>query len=89
MAAQANNISACRSFEDWKERKPFMLDGERIYIGREFQFCNRKVTCTSFAKDGSYIIACSYRDLPEDSPKKIERICKIRRHELKRPYVKS
>jgi hypothetical protein len=60
-AVQSGNTNACISFEMWKNRKPFIYEGERIYVGREFTWKGKKVECTSFAEDGSYLIACSYR----------------------------
>ncbi len=54
------NRSACRSFEKWKQRKPFIFDGHRIAIGKEFQWHSRRLWCTSFSEDGQYLTACSY-----------------------------
>ena len=60
-AVETRNMSACHSFETWKKRKPFIFDGKRIYVHRQFIWNQDSVTCTSFARDGSYLTACSYR----------------------------
>jgi hypothetical protein len=60
LAVEHNNLSACKSFESWKNRKPFKLDGKRICIHFVFEWQDLRVCCTSFDDDGSYLIACAY-----------------------------
>jgi hypothetical protein len=60
LAVEHNNLSACQSFENWKKRKPFRLNNKRICIHSVFDWKGMRVCCTSFADDGSYIIACAY-----------------------------
>ncbi len=60
------NPSAAAAYETWKDRKPFKIEEPhsktptRIYVGRQFQWKHRGVTCTSFAADGSHLTACEY-----------------------------
>ena len=76
-AIQANNTSAAIAFEVWKRRKPFITDnvttsphwGERGYFTRgrlgcgcQFYWNGEKVTVTSFSKDGTHLVACSYKE---------------------------
>jgi hypothetical protein len=74
-ACREANRSACIAYEAWRKRKPFIFDdafcyprhgespsGGRIYVGLEFLCSEGRVTCTSFADDGSYLVACSYSD---------------------------
>ena len=55
------NRSAAISFERWKGRKPFILDGHRLAVGSKFDWYDDRVTVTSFADDSSYLVACSYK----------------------------
>ena len=78
------NNSAAMSFEAWKDRKPFKIEEPhtntptRIYVGRQFQWKHRHVTCTSFSKDGSYLIACEYHPhKPNSYENKVKRRHKI------------
>jgi hypothetical protein len=59
-AVEANNISACISFEKFAHRKPFNIENRRIYIGRDFIWKDLRVVCTSFHPEGKYVVACSY-----------------------------
>lgn len=63
------NLSAARSFEHYKKRKPFILQmhphrptRERVAVGSSFWWKGEQLTCTSFADDGGSIIACSYKE---------------------------
>lgn len=53
------NISACKAFEKYYGFKPYELDEQRIYVGRDFTWNGDSVTCTSIANDS--LIACSYK----------------------------
>lgn len=60
-AVACRNISACQSIEEWLGRKPFIYtNGKRLHVDSEFGWNGEAVTCTSFAKDGSHLVACSY-----------------------------
>jgi len=62
LAVFSGNISAAKSFEQWKNRKPFMLENsQRIYMGREFSWESLPVVCTSFSGDQSHLTACHYK----------------------------
>lgn len=56
-AVECSNRSACMSYESWQGRKPFNIDGKRVFVGYEFQWEGLKVTCTSIKPD--HIIACA------------------------------
>lgn len=69
-----NNPSAVKAIEKAWGRKPFIIrepgekTGKRIYVGRRFAWHIGTVTCTSFAKDQSYLVACTYKNAGRDSP---------------------
>lgn len=80
-ACNEPNKSACRAFEKWRSREPFiadnvntgrywgdskMLSRSRLAIGFEFYWNGETVTVTSFSIDGSYLTACSYQEEPKD-----------------------
>lgn len=55
--------SACISFERWKQRKPFIIDGsQRLAVGARFEWYGEQVVCTSFSEDGKHLVACSYKE---------------------------
>ena len=60
VACEYNNISAARSFEKEMGFSPYIMEGQRVYVGRRFMWNGQHVTCTSIAKEG--LIACSYKD---------------------------
>lgn len=74
------NRSACISFERWKQRKPFILNGRRLAVGAAFNWDGQRVVCTSFSEDGSYLNACSYKS---GSGSKVHRRYKIRQADLR------
>jgi len=62
-ACKEGNISACKSFEAWKERPPFVFGGKRLYIGAELAWGDAKyLKVTSFAENGESLVACSYKN---------------------------
>jgi len=82
------NRSAAIAFETWKGRKPFIIRERpssparhRVAIGAGFRWYGQWVTCTSFAKDGLSLIACSYAD-PER--KKV-----LKRHRITHADIKA
>lgn len=90
LAVEERNMSACKSFENWKKRKPFIFQKERIYVGKEFKWNNEIVMCTSFSEEDNYLVACSYKDKPKDdySRTKIKHRYKITIEELKKEEKK-
>lgn len=81
VACEYNNLSAARSFEKDMEFKPYILDGNRVYVGRRFMWNDQHVRCTSIAKDG--LIACSYKDRKEGQyAEKIDRRYTITNEEM-------
>ena len=84
LAATVGNIGACKSFESWKKRGPFFLDHERIYVGREFQWEDELVICTSFSEDQQGLVACSYREQLSRPSTQIKSRHKITRRDLRK-----
>ena len=74
LAVEKRNIGACKSFEHWKKRRPFFLNHERIYVGRDFQLEEGLLTCTSFFRDQSGFVACSYHDKDRTKVKSVHKI---------------
>lgn len=60
-ACRSGNASAWKSFEAWRGRIPFIVDGKRLYVGAGFRWRSKDVRVTSFSKDQSHLVACSYR----------------------------
>ncbi len=83
LAAIVENISACMSFENWKERSPFFLDHQRIYVGREFQWEGELVRCTSFSENQQNIVACSYKGESRQDHSQIKSRYKITKKDLR------
>lgn len=59
-ACKYGNISAAKSYEKAFIIEPYILEGQRVYVGRSFIWNGQHVRCTSISKDG--LIACSYKD---------------------------
>jgi len=57
-AVQVRNMSACHAYEFWQDRKPFIMDGQRMYVGREFVWDGLRVRCTSFGPE-HFIAVCT------------------------------
>jgi hypothetical protein len=61
-ACKEGNASACKSFEAWKERPPFVFGGKRLYVGSQLAWGDAKyLKVTSFAENGESLVACSYK----------------------------
>lgn len=60
-ACEVDNLSACQSFEKWKERPPFVCEGRRLHIGAELRWEGLRCKVTSFAQDCQSIGACHYK----------------------------
>lgn len=58
-AVKCRNLSACKSFEAWKKRGPFIYEGERLAIGSELTRDGRRCKVTSFS--GDRLTACTYK----------------------------
>lgn len=63
-AVEVGNLSACQSFEKWKNRQPFMYEGKRLYHGAIVKWDSETCAATSFSADGSYLTLCSYKERP-------------------------
>jgi hypothetical protein len=62
-ACESGNGSACRSFEAWKQRPPFILAGKRLHHGSTLAWGDaRYCVVTSFSEDGQSLTACSYKE---------------------------
>ncbi len=59
IACEFGNLSACKAFEEWYGFAPYELEGQRVFVGRDFTWAGERVTCTSIAGDA--LIACSYK----------------------------
>ncbi len=59
VACEFGNLSACKSYENYYDFAPYELEGQRVFVGRQFTWSGEHVTCTSIAKDA--LIACSYK----------------------------
>uniref|UniRef100_A0A6M3L7C9 Uncharacterized protein n=1 Tax=viral metagenome TaxID=1070528 RepID=A0A6M3L7C9_9ZZZZ len=97
MATRYKNVSASQSFEAWKQRPPYIFDDvffdrffghekflhARLVIRSGFKWNNEAVWVTSFAEDGTYLVACSYKDREKNEKgypigtEKIEHLYKI------------
>jgi len=97
IACEYSNISAAISFELWKERKSFITDmveyGQpgmgkrnkgRLAIRSKFWWNGERVTVTSFSENGTYLIACSYKNRnPNEYRNKIKHQYEITYKDLK------
>lgn len=73
LAIEQNNASAIQSYEQFRGRKPFIVQSHpdhpprhRLHVGSEFLWRTKSgtfptVRVTSFAQDQSYLTACSYK----------------------------
>ena len=93
-AVDVRNISACQAYEEWAGRKPFILEGERMFVGRQFIWDGHRVTCTSITPD--HFIAVEPRGATEDHVwvDKVERFTRYdrtpkRRFKITRPMLKA
>lgn len=48
IAVELGDSRAWKAFEKANGRKPFILDGTRMFVGREFEWRGDRVKCTSF-----------------------------------------
>lgn len=76
LAVCMRNVSACKAFEHWKQRPPFIGDDvsgseyqskrSRLAKGLWFKYGGRELRVTSFAADGSHLVACDYKPREHD-----------------------
>lgn len=59
-AVKYRNFQACRSFEKWIGREPFIFDGERLSVGSDVDIPGGRWEVTSFAKDGQSAVICQH-----------------------------
>lgn len=93
LACQSRNNKAAQSYEHWVGRKPFITHGivrshgptqGRLAVGDRFTYKIHRVKVTSFAKDGDYLTACTYKpQTGQYQPDKIDKRFKITRKALK------
>jgi hypothetical protein len=86
LACEVGNASAYQSFEYWMERKPFIIDGQRLHLRSRFDFRGDKLTVTSFDRASNYVVAVKYksvmvkypsgREYPEET-RDVEQVFKI------------
>ena len=63
VAVKTKNLSACKSFEAWKKRKPFLYEGDRLALQSTLNWnehVQHSLKVTSFSECGTYLTACSY-----------------------------
>jgi len=68
IAITVGNLSAAQSIEAYLKRPPFIVDTgwpydtgrRRAAVWTPFVWCGERVKVTSFADDGSHLVACSY-----------------------------
>ena len=83
LAVDFDHLSACQSFEAWKERPPFIHAGRRLAVGQQVTswiapgLSNQmpRAVVTSFAADGQSLTACTYK--PGTSQAKIAKRYRI------------
>jgi hypothetical protein len=55
LAVESNNLSAAKAIEAWHKRKPFIVDGQRFYVGKCFPIDQKWWTVGSFSDDGNFL----------------------------------
>jgi hypothetical protein len=59
-AIQHEHMTACQSFEHWKGRRPFVVQGTRLHIGAVLTWQEHLAFVTSFRDEEGTLTACSY-----------------------------
>lgn len=67
IAAKYRNTLACKAYEQYKGRKPFILDGARLCDDVGIRYDGRWWYVTSFKDKTSQIVLCSYSDYYDPS----------------------
>lgn len=62
LAARVNNVSACRSYEKYARRKPFIYKGRRLAVGSFITWKDCRCHVNSFKRQGMIILQESYHD---------------------------
>jgi hypothetical protein len=83
-AVEYRNASAWKSLEGYWGRWPFLWEGERMHVGRQFRWQGEHVTCTSFNDKEGYFVACSYEHKGEgrDYARSVKRRHKVTHADL-------
>jgi hypothetical protein len=84
-AVETGNMSACHAYEYWQERKPFIIDDKRVFVGHTFQWNDQKVRCSSIKQD--HIIACAYKLVQDKNKHWTEKL--VKRYRITRADVSS
>lgn len=91
LAIELDHPSAYQSYEAWRGRRPFIIDGTRLFVGQQLRWTpNAKEaegwwTITSFADDQSSLTAVQYAETPEGggyARTKVSRRCRITRSDI-------
>lgn len=64
LACEYGNLSACKAYEHCYGFKPYELEGQRVFVGHDFNWNGERVTCTSISKES--LVACSYKPSDPD-----------------------
>ncbi len=88
-AVRHGNLTACRSFEEMKGRRPFILDGHRLAVSSSLWRNGRLWRVTSFI-DGGRIVICCFKEkkIGEYAPTRVEHITRLTHADF-RKAVKS
>jgi hypothetical protein len=62
-AIQHNHTTACQSFEHWKGRRPFFVQGTRLHLDAEMTWQAHRTFVTSFNDEAGTLTACSYDEI--------------------------
>lgn len=73
-AVKHGNISACRAYEKWVGRKPFIYEGKRLYVGSEIDYHCGRVSVTSFKNEENVLVACGYEGAKKYPRKPTKRV---------------
>jgi hypothetical protein len=63
---ESGNVSACKSWESWKKREPWMWQGSRLYVRAKVFWAGRDCRVTSIDDKAGTINLCSYKPQPRD-----------------------
>lgn len=60
LAVESKNLTACRAWEKYKDRRPFTAAGKRLAVGSELKWNGLPYRLTSFSVDGKEATFCLY-----------------------------
>ena len=85
---ESGNASACKSWEAWQTRVPFMWQSGRLYVGASIPWAGRKCKVTSIDDKAGTINVCSYKERAKDEEGYVRESTKIdRRFTVDRPTL--